>query len=268
MKVTLLEHTPNLEKLIATAARLCYSKDTIEEIMNSFTLEKIDKFVSLLSDLGHESPFEHASFTFSAEGVSRSLTHQLVRHRIASYSQKSQRYVTEGSFTYVVPPKIEANRKAKARYVKAMKDDQEAYTEIFDELFADYYREEIKKIPVEQRDARTMARIASNCDKIAAEDARYVLPNACDTSIVVTMNVRSLYNFFSSRCCERAQWEIRELAMEMLKQSKEAFPKLFNNAGRPCIALGYCPENSMQCKKFKEAIPTHKEVKAMIKEMK
>lgn len=227
-KVKLLTHTPEPEKYIAAAAKLCYSTSDIKGIMEDLTKEKIDSFVAMLGSVGHGSPFEHVSFTFGIEGVSRSLTHQLVRHRIgASYSQKSQRYVTEGQFEYVIPPSIENNLKAKELFIKAMEEDQK----IYDELVA---------ILMEDRD-----------QKKAIEDARFVLPNACETKIVVTMNARALFHFFELRCCTRAQWEIRELANQMLECVKEVAPVIFKNCGPSCVR-GKCKEGSMSCGRMQE----------------
>ena len=227
-KVTLLTHTPEPEKYIAAAAKLCYSSSGIQELMEDLTKDKIDSFVEMLGSFGHGSPFEHVSFTFGIEGVSRSLTHQLVRHRIgASYSQKSQRYVKEGQFEYVVPPSIKDNLKAKEIFIKAMEEDQKTY----DELVA---------LLMEDRDP-----------KKAIEDARFILPNACETKIVVSMNARALFHFFELRCCTRAQWEIRDLANQMLERVKEIAPIIFKNCGPSCVR-GKCKEGSMSCGRMQE----------------
>ena len=228
LKVKLISHTPDPERLIAAAAKLCYSESDAASIFEDLTPEAVERFLQRLTDMGHASPVEHANFTFAVEGVSRSLTHQLVRHRHASYSQKSQRYVTEGDFDYIVPPEIANNHRAIFIYCSAMRDAQYAYDELVYEL---------------QDDGRT--------EKEAYEDARYVLPNACETKIVVTMNVRELLHFFNVRCCNRAQWEIRELATEMLRQCIEVAPILFKNAGPNCVS-GPCPEGKMTCGKCEE----------------
>ena len=223
-KVTLLTHTPEPEKYIAAAAKLCYSASDIEGLLNNLTKESIDSFVEMLGGMGHESPFEHVSFTFGVEGVSRTLTHQLVRHRIgASYSQKSQRYVTEGQFEYVIPPSIENNKEAKEIFIQAMEEDQKRYDDI------------VEILTREHKDK-----------KKAIEDARFVLPNACETKIVVTMNARALFNFFALRCCTRAQWEIRELANQMLGCVREVAPIVFKNCGPSCVR-GKCKEGKMSC---------------------
>ncbi|HHX60934.1 MAG TPA: FAD-dependent thymidylate synthase [Epulopiscium sp.] len=239
-KVTLLTHTPEPEKYIAAAARLCYSPGDIEGLLKNLTKDKIDSFVEMLGSVGHESPFEHVSFTFGIEGVSRTLTHQLVRHRIgASYSQKSQRYVTEGQFEYVIPPSIENNPEAKVIFIKAMEEDQERYDDIVTILI----KQHIEKLQEEGQDEKKAKR---NATKMAIEDARFVLPNACETKIVVTMNARALFNFFTLRCCTRAQWEIRALANQMLECVKEVAPLVFRNCGPSCVK-GKCKEGKMSC---------------------
>lgn len=215
MKVELLAYTPQPEQIVASAARLCYSADGVTELMESMDEERVDNFIKKLADMGHESPFEHVNFTFGVEGVSRALSHQMVRHRIASYSQKSQRYVNEKSFTYIVPPSIASNEEALADYHAQMEAIRKAYTRL--------------------------------SEIIPREDARYVLPNACETKFVVTMNVRSLNNFFRLRCCQRAQWEIRELAKTMLKEVSKVAPRIFANSGAACEVEGYCPEGEYSC---------------------
>ncbi|QNO14810.1 FAD-dependent thymidylate synthase [Alkalicella caledoniensis] len=218
MKVELLNFTPNCEELVAAAARLCYSADDIEDILKKMEGEKGRKLIEKLLSLGHQSPFEHISFSFGISGVSRALTHQLVRHRIASYSQKSQRYVAEKNFEFITPPSIKQNQEANDIYEKLMEQIGEAYERIV-EL------------------------------GVSKEDARYTLPNSCETKIIVTMNARSLFNFFHHRACVRAQWEIRTMANEMLKKVKEVAPSVFKYAGASCDTLGFCPEGTMCCGK-------------------
>lgn len=244
LKVTLLQHTPEPEKLIASAAKLCYSSSGIEDITDNLDEKKINNFLKMLTDIGHESPLEHISFTFGLEGVSRSLLAQITRHRIASYSVKSQRYVKEGQFEYIIPEEIEKNPVAKEKFIFAMQQDQEIYNELTDILFSQHYEELISE-GMEEKKAKITA------EKRAIEDARYVLPNACETKIIVTMNARSLLNFFKHRCCDRAQWEIRYAAIEMLKLVKKAAPVIFANAGPACLR-GPCPEGKMSCGKAKE----------------
>lgn len=236
LKVKLIEYTPNPEKIIAAAAKLCYSSIGIDEIMENVDNESTEKFLNMLMSYGHESPIEHISFTFGVEGVSRSLTHQLVRHRIASYSQQSQRYVKLKQFEYIIPREIEKDEKAKNIFVMAMEECQNAYNQLADILKNKYIKEGLN---------------ALNAEKKAIEDARYVFPNACETKIILTMNARSLMNFFKHRCCNRAQWEIRGLADEMLRQVKEVAPVLFKYAGPGCLK-GICPEGKMACGKINE----------------
>lgn len=236
MKVKLLQYTQDSEKIIAAAAKLCYSSVGVEDIMGNLTDENTNKFLNMLMSLGHESPIEHVSFTFCVEGVSRSLTHQLVRHRIASFSQQSQRYVKLDQFEYIVPPAIEANEEAKVLFVKSMEESQKAYDEIASKLKDSYIKSGLD------------VKVA---EKKAIEDARYVFPNACETKVIFTMNARSLMNFFHHRCCERAQWEIRNMAKLMVKEVKAVAPTLFKYAGPNCIN-GPCPEGKMSCGKMKE----------------
>lgn len=231
MKVKILTHTPNLEDVITSAGKLCYSKVGVDEISKKSTKEDTERFVKMLSDMGHHSPLEHVSFTFAVEGVSRALTHQLVRHRIASYSQQSQRYVNlEETFDFVYPNAI-INEGLSSEYAEIMDYIHSKYVDLTQKLEEKYL-------------ARGMDKRSAN--KKAIEDARYVLPNACETKIVFTMNVRTLLHFFEKRCCVRAQEEIRLLANEMLRQCREISPTLFNNAGATC-KRGYCNEGSMSC---------------------
>ncbi len=244
MKVTLITHTPIPEKVVASSAKLCYSSATIDTLMDGLTEEKSAAFVDMLSEIGHESPIEHASFTFGVEGVSRSLLAQLTRHRMASYSVQSQRYVREKMFDYVLPPEIEAIPEAAEEYRKAMEEDQAHY----DRLTAILKEKHLKEMLANGMDEKEANRAA---EKKAIEDARFVLPNACATKLIMTMNARSLMNFFHHRCCNRAQWEIRELAEEMYKLCVEAAPHLFRKAGPKCVN-GACPEGKMTCGKAKE----------------
>lgn len=217
MQVKLIRHTPEPEKTVAMSARLCYSPVGAAQLEEKMTDEQAAKLVRKLIAMGHLSTVEHVTFTFAIEGVSRVLTHQLVRHRIASYSQQSQRYVKEHNFETILPPTIAAKPGAKAKFDRAMQDLQILYNDLTDNY------------------------------QIPAEDARYVLPNAAETKIMCTFNVRSLYNFFSLRCCSRAQWEIRELAWKMLAECKKVAPVLFEKAGPPCESEGVCHEGAMSC---------------------
>ena len=223
IKVKLLEHTPNPERVVAMAARLCYSPIGAEELSEKLSDEQVKKMVEKMVALGHASTIEHVSFTFGIEGVSRVLTHQLVRHRIASYDQQSQRYVAEHDFEYILPPTIAAQPAAREKFTALMKEIRQTYDELTEA-------------------------------GIPKEDARYVLANATETKLLVTMNARSLLHFFNLRCCNRAQWEIRELAYQMLAQVKKVAPTLFKNAGASCVNTGRCPEGAMTCGKFNEMI--------------
>ncbi|MBR3023467.1 MAG: FAD-dependent thymidylate synthase [Oscillospiraceae bacterium] len=244
MKVTLITHTPDPEKTIATAAKLCYSPCDIDTISDDLTPEKIESFVTMLASIGHESVMEHVSFTFGIEGISRACSHQLVRHRIASYSQKSQRYVNEDGFEFITPPEIAADADAKAEFDRSMAALTESYSKIAS-ILTEKHTKTFMEQGMEEKEARSKA------VKKANEDARFVLPNACETKIVVTMNVRSLFNFFRHRCCSRAQWEIKAVADEMLKLCREVAPNVFKNAGPSCLA-GKCPEGKMTCGKINE----------------
>lgn len=244
LNVKLIAYTPEPEKIVAAAAKLCYSSASAEDIMENLNEENTRKFIDKLMNLGHESPIEHVSFTFAAEGVSRTLTHQLVRHRIASYSQQSQRYVKLEQFDYIVPPSIEAIPEAKKIFIEQMERDQKAYDELSVMLKKEHARRLVEN-GMEEGKALKAA------EKMAIEDARYVFPNACETKIVFTMNARSLFNFFNHRCCNRAQWEIRQMAEEMLKQVIKVAPTLFKNAGPSCVHSN-CSEGNMSCGKMQE----------------
>ena len=267
MKVKLIAHTPNPEEVVAQAAKLCYSHVGVDGIMEKLTPEKIEKFVDHLATIGHESPLEHVNFTFAIEGISRVTTHQLVRHRLASYSQQSQRYVKLEQFEYIIPPEIAKDSYARTIFIKHMEDSQKAYDELVDVLIENKLD---KKYPTWIEDtedeymslsseeqlqlnqnirnlwAKNHKKEYNALEKEAIEDARYVFPNACETKIVCTMNARSLLHFFNVRCCNRAQWEIRAMADEMLKECKKVAPTLFKKAGPDCT-FGKCGEGSMSC---------------------
>ena len=216
MDVTLLYHTPEPERAVATAARLCYAPVGGRELMESLTDEKIRKVLTTIMSSGHFSTLEHASYTFAVEGVSRALTHQLVRHRLASYNQQSQRYVKFKEEPPIVrPASVDTNPEAAQAFDEAIDACWQAYDKLVQA-------------------------------GVPAEDARYILPNACETKIVVTMNIRELMHFFSNRCCNRAQWEIRELAWKMLELVRPTAPFIFRTAG-PGYMRGACPEGKMCC---------------------
>ena len=241
MLVTLIAHTNDPEKTVAAAAKLCYSDAHIETLLDGLTPEKTAAFLQKLSDFGHASPIEHASFTFGIEGVSRTFLAQVTRHRIASFSVQSQRYVRLEDFRYVIPPEIEKIPEAKAQFVQAMNEDAAKYLELVKTL-EESHTAELAAQGMSEKAARAKAA------KQANEDARFVLPNACETKMVMTMNCRSLLNFFNLRCCSRAQWEIREVARQMLKLVLPLAPHIFSAAGPRCLT-GPCPEGAMCCGK-------------------
>ena len=232
--VTLVRHTPDAAEVIASAAKLCYASDT-STILDQ-EAESASKFVNMLKKFGHMSPLEHASFTFYIEGVSRAMTHQLVRHRLASYSQRSQRYVAHGDFDYVVPQQFVGKTvEVDGRPVDAV----------------EYYRETMGMIA---KRYMVLNKALGESGEKSNEDARYVLPNACETKIFVTMNARELLHFFGERLCMRAQWEIREVANQMLDLAKGALGAVFDGVGPKCIERGKCPEGKMTCGKYAEMV--------------
>lgn len=228
LNVVLLRHTPGPEEVVAMAAKLCYSPAGVEELRQRIETSDQAAFVERLASIGHLSPIEHVSFTFGIEGISRACSHQLVRHRLASYSQQSQRYVKEDAFDYIVPPSIRQDPDASREFEAFMAEAQQRYNAIIKHL-------EAKGIKGEA----------------ANQDARYVLPNAAETKIVVTMNARELLHFFRVRCCNRAQWEIRAMAERMLSLVKDVAPTIFKKAGPGCL-YAPCPEGNMTCGKIEE----------------
>ena len=244
MLVNLIAHTNDPEKTVAAAAKLCYSDAHIETLLEGLTPEKTAAFLQKLADLGHASPIEHASFTFGIEGVSRTFLAQVTRHRIASFSVQSQRYVRLEDFRYVIPPEIECIPEAKAKFIEAMNLDAAKYLELVKSL-EDAHTARLMAEGLDEKKARAKA------SKQANEDARFVLPNACETKMVMTMNCRSLINFFNLRCCNRAQWEIRAVADKMLRLVLPLAPHIFAQAGPRCLT-GPCPEGAMCCGKMAE----------------
>lgn len=215
MLVQLLTSTPNPEQVVAAAARLCYSDASIEQLLDQQP-EQAAKLLQKILELGHLSVLEHASFTFGIEGVSRACSHQLVRHRLASFSQQSQRYVAHDQpFAGIIPDSVSDRPELLARFEAHMQQTHALYRDMLDA-------------------------------GVPAEDARFVLPNAAATKLVMTMNARELRHFFVLRCCNRAQWEIRAMAKEMLKLARKAAPLLFADAGPGCLQ-GPCPEGAMTC---------------------
>lgn len=228
MNVKLVSHTPDPERVIGSAARLCYSEIDVEHLLSRTGEEDQRPFLDKLTSVGHLSPTEHASFTFAVEGISRACSHQLVRHRLASYSQQSQRYVGKDHFDYVIPPSIAEDAELEATFEQTMEMVQRSYVHLVESLTDKGYSNEA-----------------------AREDARFVLPNAAETKIMITMNTRELLHFFLQRLCNRAQWEIRALALAMLRLVQPLAPSIFRHAGPPCI-LGACPEGTRSCGKSKE----------------
>lgn len=221
MKVVLVSHTPDPEKVVAAAAKQCYSPRFAADIVDTLEPDAAGEFIQRVVSWGHASVIEHVSFTLAIEGVSRTFTHQLVRSRIASYSQQSQRYVGFADFRYVTPPSVERSEEARAVFAETMETVRAAYKRLTD----------------------------LGVDK---EDARYVLPNAAETKIVVTMNARSLLHFFELRLCDRAQWEIRQVAWEMLSLVREVAPSIFRKAGPTCVTQGICYEGDLACARAKK----------------
>lgn len=221
MNVILIRHTLSPEELVSLGAKLCYSKATISDLNDRISAQDQTAFIDKLMNMGHESIFEHASFTFGIEGVSRVLLAQLTRHRLASFSVQSQRYVSyEKGFGFIIPPKIESlGEEAVGKYVSQMNQIEEWYRE---------WQQLLGK------------------GEHSNEDARFILPNACETRILLTMNVRELWHFFALRMCNRAQWEINELATRMHRICLETAPALFKEAGPACLR-GKCPEGEKTC---------------------
>ena len=225
--VSLLSHTPMPEMLAEISAALCTSGKSI----NGAIMNASDGLLRNILASGHESVIEHVSFTFGIEGVSRSFLAQITRHRLASFSVQSQRYVEQDEFDYITPPKIEKDSYLRGLFDATMNQMNENYKELSSYLNEWYIHQGMDK-----KEARTKA----------LEDARFVLPNACETKMIVTMNARELRHFFRLRCCKRAQWEIRGVALEMLELVKEVAPILFEDAGAPCVC-GKCPEGKLSC---------------------
>ena len=235
LKVVLLRATPDPDEVTAMAARLCYSRMDIDSLREKVEREDQKAFLARVMGRGHLSVSEHACFTFAVEGVSRSLLAQLTRHRIASFSVQSQRYVSmaEG-FDYVIPPSIRA----------------------LGEEAAEEYRREMEET---HRWYRMWQERLGGAGESANQDARFVLPNAAATRLILTMNARELRHFFSLRCCGRAQWEICALAWQMLKECRRAAPALFSEAGPACLA-GPCPEGKNTCGRAEEMRARSREI--------
>jgi thymidylate synthase (FAD) len=224
LKVTLLQFTPLPERAVASAGRLCYAPVSAAELKEAMSDDDVRRLVRGLVRSGHMSALEHASFTFAIDGISRACSHQLVRHRVASYSQQSQRYVLFGSDGgFIVPPNIAANPEARQVFLEAMDNARRSYERLIE-----------------------LGHAEGRKNESIYEDARFVLPNAAETKIVVTMNARELRHFFSVRCCRRAQWEINRLAWTMRRLVVTEAPLLFEGTGPGCMVSG-CPEGKMTC---------------------
>jgi thymidylate synthase (FAD) len=228
LQVKLLSKTENPIPLIYAAFRQCYSPHSIPQLWETFLSDNKDvqeDFIKKLIQTSHHSPIEHVSFTFAVTGYSRISSQQLTRHRIASFSQRSQRYVNENNFTFITPPSIKKNSKAEKIFLNFMEQARETYQKL----------------------------VAAG---IPEEDARFVLPNATETQLIFTMNCRELIHFLGLRLCERAQWETRNLARQVHEILKQELPAIFKAVGPQCKNLGYCPENQFSCGKY----PTKKEL--------
>jgi len=240
-RVELIRYTSDPENIVAMGAKLCYSASNIKDLTQKIESKDQSNFIKKLADMGHMSPVEHASFTFGIEGVSRSFLAQITRHRVASFSVQSQRYVTQAKegqeFTYVIPPAIEALGEEAVKKYK----DQMA-------LIDGFYKDWVAAL--------------GNKGESSNEDARFVLPNACETKMLVTMNARELMHFFELRCCNRAQWEIRSVAWEMLRLCLEVAPNLFLAAGPSCVS-GACAEGAMSCGKAAEVREKYKKIRGI-----
>ncbi|MCK8826010.1 FAD-dependent thymidylate synthase [Fuchsiella alkaliacetigena] len=229
LQVEVINYTPEPEKTAAAAARLCYSPVGAAKLKEELDETEAEELLNVILENGHYSTLEHISFTFAIEGISRVTSHQLVRHRIASYSQQSQRYVRQREEPVFIIPK---------RIYELPEDDE--YKKSFLNQIQNCYAEYDKQVDY-------LINEHNYTEKEAIEDARYILPNAAETKIVVTMNARSLLHFFEVRCCQRAQWEIRAMAKEMLKQVKNLAPVIFKEAGPTCVVEGECKESTMSC---------------------
>jgi len=212
MDVRVLASTPDPLRLVYAAARTCYSAERPSQLWSEDAPRpRMEQLVRHVIESGHHSVLEHVSFTLAIEGISRSCSHQLVRHRLASYSQQSQRYV-KGPFPYVTPASwAQAGEALAGRYQAAMTDIDRLYEEA----------------------------LAAG---IPAEDARFVLPNAVTTNLTMTMNLRELMHTVGLRTCERAQWEIRELFEAVAEAVRGVAPFLGAFLVTKCERLGYCDE--------------------------
>ncbi len=215
----LVSFTPEPEVAVARAARLCYSPAGYGEVAERIGPDEARRLVAHLRAVGHLSPFEHASFQFYIEG-SRAMLAQLTRHRIASYSVQSLRYITPDRPEYVVPPTVGRNA-----------------------ALAEIYRGQMLEA---FRTYRTLLKKG-----VAAEDARMVLGQGVATRLLTTFNARSLHNLFNLRCCRRAQWEIRQIAWQMRREVLRVAPSLFQDSGPTCEVEGRCVEGKFSCGRYR-----------------
>ncbi|MBC7091899.1 MAG: FAD-dependent thymidylate synthase [Nitrososphaeria archaeon] len=213
-KVYLISYTPMIERVCAAAMRSCYSMRSAHEIFldqQNFTEYDVERLIKKAIELGHYSVLEHGSLTFSLQGISRALTHQLVRHRMASYSQQSQRHVKvrdDGQW-YIIPKSL---RNCKEKIFFDEKEIEISY-EKFMKLAEEYYKMLL--------------------NKVGKEDARFILPNATLTHITLTANPRELRHIYSLRCDPAAQWEIRDICWTMLALSYLIAPNIFSTLDQP-----------------------------------
>jgi thymidylate synthase (FAD) len=288
MSVRIIASTPNPEWLIAFAGKTCYTDLSFDELAESLNDDEVQKYVHMIMESPHKSVWEHVSFTFAIDMVSRALTHQLVRHRIASYSHRSQRYVNESNFRSITPKEIHSSEELVELFnstIDTIKDTYEViYQKELSELlfeaigdkypfgampikinliesgatldYARYIQNIIKGTELKPDEIKSIKQTISSCKKHAQEIARSILPNACETMIVVTMNVSALSHFFNERMCMRAQDAIRELAIEMHRLCCGVSESIFKSFGAKCKSLGYCPENDMQHLNCKNKIIT------------
>ena len=214
LSVELISIPQNVLKVIYTACRTCYSaKLPYENFLNAPEPEKMLSLIKRVIGSGHYSTVEHIQLTFAVQNVSRACTHQLVRHRHMSFSQKSQRYVKEkGEFDYIVPKAIEKNPELNKKF------------EDFMQKTADLYQEFVES-------------------GILAEDARAILPNAAASSMTVSVNLRELIHLANLRLCTRAQYEIRCLVKAMVGEVIKVEPWLSEYLVPKCERLGYCDED-------------------------
>lgn len=218
LKVKLLSHTADPEQIVIAAIRQCYSSVGAEELKEKTTEEVKKRLIKQVIESGHTSTLEHASFTFAIDGASRVTEIHLIRHRLASFSIQSGRYVKRGDAAYRIPPTVKAlkDKKLYEKYLEHLDKTQELYNEL----------------------------LAAG---IPAEDARYCQPQSVQVKIVMTMNARELLHFFNLRSCKRAQWEVREIAQQMLDLVKEVAPIIFENAGAPCVSEKECDQGKLSC---------------------